>query len=172
MWRIHLRLNRNRRLRAVKYALHWCGRAGYQPMGLFRTTGLMHAYPDEHEFYSDKSWWNYFNKSFSAPMLFSPYAFLLDFASGTMSSVISDFPESTEVVVRSSSVIWCAVCHAGMKGRSRAAERLLYCHMSPVVLAETPGAHCALSREQLKAQPLCHYAFNALAFKVAMENCF
>lgn len=63
------------------------------------------------------------------------------------------FPESA--VVRSSSVFWCVVCHAGTKGRSRAAERLLYCHMSPVVLAGTPDAHCALIREQGKAQPIC-----------------
>lgn len=30
--------------------------------------------------------------------------------------------------------------------------------MSPVVLAGTPDAHCALSREQGKAQPICHCA--------------
>lgn len=52
-----MRLNRNKNLGAVKSALHWCDRAGYQPLGLFRATGLMQAYPDEHErAYFEKSW--------------------------------------------------------------------------------------------------------------------
>lgn len=72
-------------------------------------------------------------------------------------------PESAGAGVRSSSVIWCDVCHAGMKGRSRAAERLLYCHTSPVVLAD---AHCALIRGQGRAQPICHCALMCWLLKL------
>lgn len=70
------------------------------------------------------------------------------------------FPESA------GSVIWCAVCHAGLKGRSRAAERPLFCHSSPVVLAGTLDQRARKSSAHLS---LC---INALAFRVAVENCF
>lgn len=99
-------------------------------------------------------------------MLSSSNAFLLDFTSGTISPVVLTFPESIGAGVRSSSVIWCVVCHAGMKRRSRAAERLLYCHMSPVVLAGTADAHCTLIRERGKAQPICHCALRRRLLKL------
>lgn len=130
-------------------------------------------YPDEHGrayfwkilFCPDKSWWNYFNKILSNcwphPML-SFWILLLE----QFLLMFLTFPESAGAGVRSSSVIWCAACHAGMKGRSRAAERLLYCHMSPVVLAGTPDAHCALIREQGKAQPICHCALMCWLLKL------
>lgn len=173
MWRIHLRLNRNKNLRAVRSALRWCGRDGYQPVGLFSSHRPNAGVPRwawkglfwKILFCSDKSWWNYFNKSFSrcwAHLMLSFWILLLE----QFLLLFLTFPESIGAGVRSSSVIWCVVCHAGMKRRSRAAERLLYCHMSPVVLAGTADAPCTLIRERGKAQPICHCALRRWLLKL------
>ena len=44
----------------------------------------------------------------------------------------------------------CVLCHAGIKGESRAAEKLMYLGMSPAELAVTTDEHCALIIEQEK----------------------
>lgn len=100
-------------------------------------------------------------------MLTSPYAFLLDFTSGTISSVVSNLPRILRDGYQEQQCH--LVCCAGGKGRSRAAERLLFCHKSPVVLAGTPDAHCTLIRAR-KSSVHLSLCINALAFKVTVEN--